>query len=91
MPVQYKIDVLTALKKSGYTTYRMRNEKLLGESVLQQLRKGELVSWANIARLCAMLQVQPGDLLCYIPDEKDLIKDKATSITVGKQNPAKGA
>lgn len=68
MPVQYKRDILTALKDAGYSTYKMRREKLLGESVLQQLRKGELVSWANISRICAMLNCQPGDILEYVPD-----------------------
>ena len=34
MPVKYKIDVLAVLKDAGYTTYKMRQEKLLGESVL---------------------------------------------------------
>lgn len=68
MPVKYRIDVLAALKDAGYTTYKMRQEKLLGESVLQQLRKGELVSWANISRLCSMLEIQPGDLLEFVPD-----------------------
>ena len=71
MPVKYKIDVLAALRDAGYTTYKMRQEKLLGESVLQQLRKGELVSWANISRLCSMLEIQPGDLLKYIPDTEE--------------------
>lgn len=74
MPVKYRIDVLAALKEAGYTTYKMRQEKLLGESVLQQLRKGELVSWANISRLCAMLEIQPGDLLKYVPDTEDEVK-----------------
>lgn len=74
MPVKYRIDVLAALKEAGYTTYKMRQEKLLGESVLQQLRKGELVSWANISRLCSMLEMQPGDLLKYIPDTEEEVK-----------------
>lgn len=74
MPVKYKIDVLTALKDAGYTTYKMRQEKLLGESVLQQLRKGELVSWANISRLCSMLEIQPGDLLKYVPETEEEVK-----------------
>lgn len=74
MPVKYRIDVLAALKEAGYTTYKMRQEKLLGESVLQQLRKGELVSWANISRLCAMLEIQPGDLLKYVPDTEEEVK-----------------
>ena len=65
MPIQYKIDVLDALKQAGYTSYRLRQEKLMGERVIQQLRKGELVSWANISRICSMLNCQPGDILEY--------------------------
>lgn len=65
MPIKYKKDMLGALKESGYSTYRLRNEKLFGESVIQQLRKGELVSWANIDRICSLLNCQPGDILEY--------------------------
>jgi putative transcriptional regulator len=68
MPVQYRIDVLAALKAAGYSTYKLRREKLLGESVIQQIRNGVLVSWPNVGRLCCLLNCQPGDLLEYIPD-----------------------
>lgn len=77
MPVKYKIDMLAALKDAGYTTYKMRQEKLLGESVLQQLRKGELVSWANISRLCSMLQLQPGDFLEFVEDPVKEVNNNA--------------
>ena len=66
MPVRYKFDVLPALKAAGFNTGRLRREKLLGESVIQQLRTGTLVSWANIARICELLKCQPGDLLEYV-------------------------
>lgn len=65
MPVKYKIEILPALKAAGYTTTRLRREKLLAESTIQQLRGGELVSWANIGRICEMLSCQPGDILEY--------------------------
>lgn len=65
MPVKYKIEILPALKGVGYNTTKLRKEKLLGESTIQQLRKGELVSWANISRICSMLNCQPGDILEY--------------------------
>ena len=68
MPVKYKIDILPALKLAGYNTNRMRKEKILGESVIQQLRKGELVSWTNLSRLCSLLNCQPGDILEYVED-----------------------
>lgn len=69
MPVGYKIDVLAALKDKGYSTYKLRKERLLGESVLQQLRSGEPVSWANVARICELLGCQVGDLLEYKAEE----------------------
>lgn len=66
MPVIYKIDVLSALKERGFSTYKLRQDKLLSESTIQLLRKGEPVSWENISRICEMLDCQPGDLLEHV-------------------------
>ena len=63
--VRFKVDVLAELKKKGFSSYKMRQERLMGEATIQQLRKGELVSWENIGRICAMLDCQPGDILEY--------------------------
>lgn len=65
MPIRYKTDILEALKAKGYSTYRIRKEKLLAESTVQAFRKGELVSLDNIARICELLDCQPGDILEY--------------------------
>lgn len=63
--IKYKIDVLAALKAAGFNTNRIRKEKLLSESSLQYLRNGRMLSIDGIDRLCAMLNVQPGDLIEY--------------------------
>ena len=63
MPLRYKIDVLAALKEAGYSSYRLRKEKLLSESTLQKLRDGIIVSTDVIEQLCGLLNYQPGDLL----------------------------
>lgn len=68
MPLQYKIDVVAALKDKGYTSYKIRQEKLLSESTIQKLRSGKGVSWENIETLCRLLDCQPGDLLEYIKE-----------------------
>lgn len=65
LSLRYKIDVVAALKAAGYSTYRLRNEKLIGEATMTKLRKGELVSWSNIDTLCRLLNCQPGDLIEY--------------------------
>ena len=53
------------MKEAGYTPAKIKKEKLLGESYMTQLRRGELVSWAAINTICRLLQCQPGDLLEY--------------------------
>lgn len=68
MPIKYKIDVLLSLKNAGYSTYKLRKEKLIGESVLQQIREGTPVSWANLERICSLLNCQPGDILEYVKE-----------------------
>lgn len=64
----YTIDVLAALKEKGYNTNRMRKEKILAESTIQKLRKGDPINWATIAQICALLECQPNDFLRYTPD-----------------------
>ena len=71
MSIQYKIDVLSALKDHGYSSSKIRNEKLLGQSYLQQLRHGELVSWKALNTICRLLDCQPGDLIEYVKDDRE--------------------
>lgn len=65
MPIVYKFDVLEAMKKAGYTSYRLRNEKILSQSTIQKLRQNEPVSLSNIEIICKLLGCQPGDILAY--------------------------
>lgn len=68
MPITYKVDVLALLKAAGYSSYRIRKEKLMGEATLQKIRNNEPVSWENVATICRLLNCQPGDILEYVPD-----------------------
>lgn len=68
MPMQFKIDVLEALKAKGYTTYVLRKENILSQSTLQKLREGKGLSWENIERICGLLKCQPGDLIEYVQE-----------------------
>ena len=69
MPIKYKMEIVPALKDAGYSTYKLRQEKLFGERTIQKLRDGEIVNAENLALLCKLLKCQPGDLLEYVPDE----------------------
>ena len=65
MPIKYKLDILAALKDAGYNTNKLRKEKLLSEGVLQALREEKYISLQNVAKICELLNCQPGDLLEY--------------------------
>ena len=69
MAIRYKVDILAELKKKGYSSTKIREEKLIGQSYLQQLRHGELVSWKALDTICALLECQPGDLIEYIKED----------------------
>lgn len=70
MPLKYKVDILSALKSAGYTSYRIRQEGILSQSTLQKLRQGIGVSWENIETICRLLQCQPGDIIEYVADNE---------------------
>lgn len=68
MALRYKLDIMAALKERGYSSTRIREEKLIGQSYLQQIRHRKLVSWKTIDTLCKLLDCQPGDILGYVPE-----------------------
>lgn len=71
MAIRYKVDVLEELKKKGYSSTKIRNDKLIGQSYLQQLRHNELVSWKTLDTICGLLDCQPGDLIEWVKEEED--------------------
>lgn len=71
MPIQYKKDILSELKEKGYSTYRLRKDKILGEATIQNLRTGKIVSLDNLSTICKILECQPGDILKYVKEEND--------------------
>ena len=64
MYMNYKIDVLDELKNRGYNTTVLRKRKILAEGVIQSLRHQKPISWANLEKICFLLNCQPGDILC---------------------------
>ncbi len=65
----YKFDVLENLKESGYSTARLRKEKLLGENAIQSLRRGEMVGMKALGKICKLLDMQPGNIIKYVSSD----------------------
>lgn len=68
MSFRYKVSVMDQLKEKGYSSTRLRKEKLLGESYMSQLRRGDMISWAALDMVCNLLECQIGDLIEHVMD-----------------------
>lgn len=76
MPVVITIDrVLSARKRRAKD---LAEEIGVSETHLSLFRSGKVrgVRFSTLARLCAALKCQPGDLLAYEPDPNDLAPDE---------------
>lgn len=68
MPISYK-KLFNLLEQNGWTTYKIRKEKLIGQGTLTALKNGTGgLDSKTISRLCKTLNCQPGDIMEYIPD-----------------------
>ncbi len=71
MPISYK-KLFALLDEKGWTTYKIRKEKLIGQGTLTALKNGTGgLDSKTIARLCKTLDCQPGDLMEYVPDKDE--------------------
>lgn len=69
--LRYRFDVLQRLKKEGYSTYRIREDKILAEGTMQRIRTGSTaISVESLGILCNILRCQPGDILEWVPEEE---------------------
>lgn len=78
MPIKYRMDIIEALKIKGYTTYRIRKEKLLSEGAMTSLRKSMPISFENLGKLCELLDCKVEDII-YYEKETGALKTEETA------------
>ena len=61
--------LLALLTEKGYTSYRIRKENIIGQGTLTAIKNGTGgLDHRSIAKLCHILECQPGDLMEYVED-----------------------
>lgn len=56
---------MDALKEKGYTSYKLRQDKIFGEATMTKFRRKEYINFDNLNLLCELLGCQPGDIIAY--------------------------
>ena len=58
------------LKERGYTSNSWLRQNGLHTSTVSKLKKNERVNTDTINTICQLLNVQPGDIMEYVPDDE---------------------
>ena len=70
--LEYKINVFQELKSLGITTTTAKRTGLFSQSVMKQLKNSDTsITLDNLNRLCAVLEMQPRDIIKYVETEED--------------------
>ena len=78
MPIVWRLNPAELLKEHGYTSYRIRKEKIFGQQSYANLCRLEPVSFEALGKICELTGKQPGKLIAYVP-EKELAATKPTA------------
>lgn len=70
----YKIDVMKEMAQKGYTSTRIRKEKLLSEATMSSIRNGRGITTDTLNTICCILRCQPSDVIEVQPTDEEKIK-----------------
>lgn len=70
----YKKDIIDELKKKGYTSYVIKNKKLLSQSTLQKIKRGDNLTIQSLNDICIMLKCNISDIVDIVPTDDEKIK-----------------
>lgn len=70
--LQYKIDVIKALESRGINATTAKNTGIFGQDTMTKFKNGNTnISLLILNRLCAVLKMQPGDIIAFVETEED--------------------
>jgi len=70
MSIKYD-KLITLMQKKGVTSYTVKKDNLIGQATFKKIKEGGDIDTRTIAKLCALLDCQPGDIMEYVPDDKN--------------------
>lgn len=70
MPIKYT-KLIALMQGKGVTSYTLKRDKVIGQATYKKIMEGGDIDTRTIAKLCALLDCQPGDILEYVPDKTE--------------------
>lgn len=70
MPIRWRVDPIALMKEHGYSSYRIRKEKIFGQQTYSNLCALKPVSFDALSKICEITGKQPGKLIEFVPERK---------------------
>ena len=70
MPIMVNLDVVRAQRKMTLSQLSERVDITLANLSILKNNKAKAVRFSTLEAICAALDCQPGDILVYVPEEK---------------------
>ncbi len=70
MPIMVNLDVVMAQRKMTLSQLSERVDITLANLSILKNNKAKAVRFSTLEAICAALDCQPGDILVYVPEEK---------------------
>lgn len=70
MPIVYG-KLLKLMSEKGITSYTIKKDNIIGQATFKKIKEGGDIDTRTIAKLCKLLNCQPGDILEYVDDEAE--------------------
>lgn len=67
MPIVYD-KMLKLMQEHGITSYTCKRNNIIGQATYKKIKEGGDIDTRTIAKMCEVLDCQPGDILTYVPD-----------------------
>lgn len=70
--LEYKINVIDELAKVGINTTIAKRTGIFAQATMKKFKENDTtISLDNLNRLCAVLEMQPRDIIKYVETEED--------------------
>lgn len=70
--LEYKIDIISELKKVGINTTVAKKTGIFGQETMRKFKnKDTSISLENLNRLCCVLEMQPRDIIKFVETDED--------------------
>ena len=70
MPIKYD-KLIKCMQEAGITGYTIKRDKIIGQATYKKIMEGGDIDTRTIAKLCKVLDCQPGDLMEYVDEEEN--------------------